>query len=218
MKQSHAFPAFDAIKPWLRRNLVDLNTTVFATYDDKRLMANSSGAIIVVGTAKRITQETIGFLIEIDHARILLTKQFRPPRVATWHKQDALKAIEANRSLISIMEARERTTKPSQHKKSNITVTALVSAEFAKKNCRFEELDKNIQEAIILEASLFGRIPRIVEAFYETASQIYKSNVRATEQTRCLIEAWRQRGDLFRHSFQGATPDLTERNTPRARK
>ena len=63
-----------------------------------------SGAIIVVGTAKRITQETIGFLIEMDDTKTLFAKQFYPSTVATWHRQDALKAIESNRPLLSVME------------------------------------------------------------------------------------------------------------------
>jgi hypothetical protein len=68
--EKRAFSALNAIKPWLQQQLVDLDTAVFSTYEDKRLMAKS-GAMIIVGVAKRITQEGIGFLFEMDHGRIL---------------------------------------------------------------------------------------------------------------------------------------------------
>jgi hypothetical protein len=194
MTQGLAIPAFNVIKPWLCRNLVDLNSTVLATYDDKRLMAGS-GSLIVVGTARRITQETIGFLIEIDDSSMLAAKQFCPSTVATWH----IAAIKCSRSLISVMEAREKAAKPLRHDRSAAIVKTLISAEFAKKNGRFEELDKDIQEAIILEASVLAQIPKIVETFYDSASEIYKSSLRASDQTRRLIEVWQQRGTLIRH-------------------
>jgi hypothetical protein len=202
MTPGRAIPAFNVIKPWLCRNLVDLNTTVLATYDDRRLMA-SSGSLIVVGTARRITQETIGFLVEMDDSSMLAAKQFCPSTVATWHKQDALAAIKSSRSLVSVMETREKAAKPLRHDGSAAIVKTLVSAEFAKKNGRFEELDRDIQEAIILEASVLGQIPKIVETFYDSASKIYKSSLRASDQTRRLIEVWQQRGTLMRDRVGG---------------
>jgi len=197
MLQSRASPGLHGIKPWLCENLVDLHTTVFTTYDDKRLMAYS-GAIIVVGTAKRITQETIGFLIEMDDTKTLFAKQFYPSTVATWHRQDALKAIESNRPLLSVMESRERAAKPPQRRGSKAIVRELISAEFTKKNGRFEELDTAIQEALVLEASIFGGIPQIVERFYETAFEIYNSSLRAPDQTRRLIALWQERNTVIR--------------------
>jgi hypothetical protein len=152
MMQGRASPGFHGIKPWLCDNLVDLNTTAFTTYDDKRLMA-CSGAVIVVGTARRITQETIGF----------------PPR------RQGSKAI----------------------------VRELISAEFTKKNGRFEELDRTVQEALLLEASVFGGIPNIVTIFYQTAFEIYNSSLRASDQTSRLIEVWQQRSARIRDRTGG---------------
>ena len=179
--QGRASPGFHGIKPWLCDNLVDLNTTAFTTYDDKRLMA-CSGAVIVVGTAKRITQETIGFLIEMDYAKTLFAKQIYPSAVATWHRQDAAKAIASNQSLLSIMESRERAAKPPRRQSSKAIVSELISAEFTKRNGRFEELDTTIQEALLLEASIFGGVPQIVTMFYRTALEIYNSSLRASDQ------------------------------------
>jgi hypothetical protein len=195
---SRAFSAFDSIKPWLQQNLVDLDTAVFSTYEDKRLMA-SSGAMIIVGTAKRITQETIGFLVEMDYGRILSTKQFYPEGVATWHKQDSATALELQQPLLAIMEHRERTHQR-QRQAVDGDVAAQLSTEFAKRKGRFEDLDTKIRETILLEAAMFDRIPRIVEMFYETASMVYDPAGSWNEQTRRLIEVWEQRGDLYRDS------------------
>src|SRR3984893_7901321 len=146
-RESRAFSTFDAIKPWLQEHLVDLDMAVFSIYEDKRLMA-SSGAMIIVGTAKRITQETIGFLVEMDYGRILSTKQFYPEGVATWHKQDSATALELQQPLLAIMEHRERTHQR-QRQAVDGDVIAQISVEFAKRKGRFEDLDTKIRETIL---------------------------------------------------------------------
>src|ERR1700730_14273165 len=208
-RESRAFSTFDAIKPWLQEHLVDLDMAVFSIYEDERLMA-SSGALIIVGTATKITQETIGFLIEMDYGRILSSKQFYPEGVATWHKQDAVTAIELGEPLLDIMEHRERAHAQRQ-KTVGSDIKAQISAEFAKRKGRFETLDSKIQETILLEATMFNRIPRTVEMFYETASTAYDPRGFWKEQTRRLVEVWEQRGNLYRDSPNQA--DTQERQT-----
>jgi hypothetical protein len=138
----------------------------------------------------------------MDHAKTLFAKHY-PSAVATWHKQDTLKAIASNQSLLSIMESRERAAKPSRRQGSSAIVRELISAEFTKRNGRFEELDTTVQETLLLEASVFGGVPQIVTMFYQTAFEIYNSSLRASDQTRRLIEVWQQRGALIRDHTKG---------------
>jgi hypothetical protein len=114
--------------------------------------------MIIVGVAKRITQEGIGFLVEMDYGRILVTKHFNLEGIATWHRQDTATAIELNQPLLTIMEHRERTHERQQQAAAGTDIKAQVSAEFAKQKGRFEALDTRIQETILLEAKLFSRV------------------------------------------------------------
>jgi hypothetical protein len=120
--------------------------------------------------------------------------------VATWHKEDSATALELQQPLVAIMEHRERTHQRQRQKTVGSDIKAQISAEFEKRQGRFEVLDSKIQETILLEAEMFNRIPRTVEMFYETASMVYDPAGSWNEQTRRLIEVWEQRGSLYRDS------------------
>jgi hypothetical protein len=205
-----AFSASDAISPWLNEIGVDTAGLMFSTYEDKALM-EKDGAVIAVGLGRRFTGEQIGFFAEMNYANVLIKRTFFPPGIATWHKLAAHEATVARTSLLNRLVSREDAYFRGQEEPDETKdLVERMKWAFSQKRGVFNDLGDPVKEAVLAEATAFGRLARTVDMFYETVSMIAALPISFEQKKEKLNEVWIQRGSLFAGSKEEADESIEQ--------
>ena len=88
MKETHSKEILDVSKPivnnWIAGKGGLLDSVLLATYNDELLCVNQR-ARIFVGQFDRSGAETCGFYVEVVDGEIVLSKQYFPDGITSWH-------------------------------------------------------------------------------------------------------------------------------------
>jgi hypothetical protein len=117
----------------------------------------------------------------------------------------------ANVSLYKALAHREQAFHKSRQEQGS-DLRSQVAAEFRRFPGYFQDLDSQVQEALLHETARFRNIPRTVEMFYQTVDQIAALPLSFAEKKERLIVTWVARGELM--AGAGAeSEDLDEQPT-----
>lgn len=98
-----AFNAKDWAESWFSAKNINSSSLIFSSYDNPALTRNP-GATVLVGTAKNMNGDDLGFVIEVISGKGVLVGEFLNPwGIATWHRMASQDALLYGKPLIDVL-------------------------------------------------------------------------------------------------------------------